>query len=95
MCKSKSLQMCSFSIILTSLRSLNLSFPLLSYVISTATPKFLPWFSTSPSWFPPFSLWFKNEHYPLLLLHDLRHQIIAFIIWDVISDITKKLPESA
>ena len=39
MCKTKFLQMCIFSINLTSLQSLNLSFPLLFYVISTATPK--------------------------------------------------------
>ena len=48
MCKTKFLRMCSFSIILTSLYSLNLSFPLLSYVISTAITRFPPWFSTSP-----------------------------------------------
>ena len=52
MCKTKFLQMCSFSIILTSLHSLNLSFPLLFYVISTAIPKFPFWLSTSPPWFP-------------------------------------------
>ena len=47
--------MCSFSISLTSLHSLNLPFLLLSYFISTAIPKFQPWFSTSPLWFPHFS----------------------------------------
>ena len=40
--KNKFLQMCSFSISFTSLHSLNLSFPLLSYFISTAIPKFQP-----------------------------------------------------
>ena len=40
MCETKFLQICSFSNILTSLRSLNLSFPLLFYAISTAIPKF-------------------------------------------------------
>ena len=44
MCETKFLQMCSFSIILASLHSLNLSFPLLFYVLSTATLRFQPWF---------------------------------------------------
>ena len=39
--------MCSFSNILTSLHYLNLSFPLLFHVISTAIAKFLPWFPAS------------------------------------------------
>ena len=51
---TKFLQICSFSIILTSLRSLNLSFPLLFYVNSTALLKFSPWFPASPPWFPTF-----------------------------------------
>ena len=38
-------------IILTSLQSFNLSFPLLLHVISTAILKFPPWFSASPPWF--------------------------------------------
>ena len=38
MCETKFLQMYSSSITLTSLPSLNLSFPLLSYVISAAVP---------------------------------------------------------
>ena len=42
MCETKFLQMCSFSIILTSLHSFNLSFALLVYAISTAIPKFPP-----------------------------------------------------
>ena len=42
MCKTKFLQMCSFSITLTSLHSLNLPFALLFYFISTAIPKFPP-----------------------------------------------------
>ena len=46
--------MCLFSNILTSLHSLNLSFSLLFYVISTAILKFPPWFSASPPWFPTF-----------------------------------------
>ena len=41
-------------IILTSLQSFNLSFPLLFHVISTAILKFLPWFPASPPWFPTF-----------------------------------------
>ena len=69
MFKIKFLQVCSFSIILASLHSLNLSFPLLSYATCTAIPKF-----------PPSTL---------LLLHNPRYQIIVYIIWDVISDITK------
>ena len=48
------LQMCSFSIILTSLHSLNLWFLLLFYVISTAILKFPPRFLASPPWFPTF-----------------------------------------
>ena len=40
MCGTKFLQMCSFSIILTSLNFLNLSFPLLFYVTSTAVLEF-------------------------------------------------------
>ena len=48
-CKTTFLQMRSFSLIFTSLHSLTLSFLLLSYVISTAIPKFPPWFSTSPA----------------------------------------------
>ena len=51
MCETKFFQMCSFSSILTSLHSfLNLSFPLLFYVISTAIPKFRdsPWFTVIP-----------------------------------------------
>ena len=47
MCKNKFLQMRSFSIILASVHSWNLSFPLLSYVIGTAIPKFPPLFSTN------------------------------------------------
>ena len=54
MCKTKFLQLCSFSITMTSLHSLNLPFLLLSYFISTAIPKFPPWFSTSPCWFSAF-----------------------------------------
>ena len=41
-------------IILTSLQSLNLSFPLLFHVISTALLKFPPWFPALPPWFPTF-----------------------------------------
>ena len=48
MCKIKFLEICSVSITFTSLHSLNLSFPLLSYFISTAIPKFPPGFGTSP-----------------------------------------------
>ena len=36
-------------------------------------------------------LWFKNEHYPLLLLHNPRHQINVYNIYDAISVITKKI----
>ena len=42
MCESKFLQTCLFFIILTSLHSLNLSFPLLFYIISTAILNFPP-----------------------------------------------------
>ena len=106
MCKTKFLQMFSFSIILSSLHFLKLSFALLSYVISTAIPKIPPWFSTLLPWFSAFFsfpprfqtqilrkllLQFKNEHSPFLLRHNPRHQIIVYIIWDI-SDITKKLP---
>ena len=41
-------------IILTSLQSFDLSFPLLFHVISTAMLKFLPWIPASPPWFPTF-----------------------------------------
>ena len=54
MFKTKFLQMCSFSITLTSLHSLNLPFLLLPYFISTAIPKFPPSFSISPPRFPSF-----------------------------------------
>ena len=42
MCETKFLQMCLFFTILTSLHSLNLLFPLLFYIISTAILKFPP-----------------------------------------------------
>ena len=42
MCKTKFLEMCSFSIIFTSLHSKDLQFLLLYYFISTAIPKFSP-----------------------------------------------------
>ena len=48
------LQMCLFSIILTSLHSFSLSLPLLFYVISTAILKFPPWFPESLTWFLTF-----------------------------------------
>ena len=54
MCETEFLQMCSFSIILTSIYCLNLSFPLLFYVIPTAISKFPFWFSVSQPWFPAF-----------------------------------------
>ena len=54
-------------------------------------PKFPLWFSTSPPWFPAFLLKLKNEHSPLLLLDNPRYQMIVYIIWDVISDINKKI----
>ena len=53
-CETKFLQMCSFFIILTSLHSLNLTLPLLFYVISIAILKFPLWFLASPTWFPTF-----------------------------------------
>ena len=143
---------------LTSLHSLNLSFPLLLYIISAAIVKFLPWFPASSPWFPTFlafssrflaipgwflapafsspssssrpytphfshfvsqftifvlqtaySVWnllefilrkklllFKNTHTTLLLLHNPRNPIIVYIIYGVISVITKcYLPFSA
>ena len=52
MCEIKFLQICLFFTILTSLHFLNLSFPLLFYVISTNLLKFPPWFPASPPW-PP------------------------------------------
>ena len=54
MSETKFWQMFSFSIILTSLHSLNLSFPFLLYVISTAIFKFPPRFPASPPLFPTF-----------------------------------------
>ena len=151
MCETKFLKMCLFYIISTSLRSLNLSFPLLFcviiYVISTAILKFLPLIPciaiilhfdpdfphsqatspqphshpipristlilrisliplrNSPFWllqiassvcnltrihFRKQFLQFKSEHSSLFLLHKLLHQIIVFIVYDVISVITK------
>ena len=53
-CETKFLQMCSFSISLTSLQSLSLSFSVLFFVISTAIPKFQFWFPASLPWFPAF-----------------------------------------
>ena len=46
--------MLTFSIILTSPQSLNLSFPLLFYAIFTAIIKFRPWFPILLPWFPTF-----------------------------------------
>ena len=51
--ETKFLQMYSFSIILTSLHSFNLSFSLF-YVISAAIPKFPPKFPANPHWFSAF-----------------------------------------
>ena len=85
-CETKLLQMCLFSIILTSLHSFNLSFLLLFNVISTVIPKFLPWFQVSPHWFSAFSAfhprfptypcWFLT--FPFHSLHSFRSQIPHF-----------------
>ena len=69
MCKTKFLQMCSFSIIFNSLHSLNLSFPLLFYFIFTAIPKFPRWFSTSPPWFAAFFAFPPNSRARLVLIN--------------------------
>ena len=145
-------------IILTSIQSFNLSFPLLFHVISTAILKFPPWFPASPPWFttffvfpprfPAFPGWFstpafpshslhshpysphfshsvlqfpilaltdsllslyflrsyfrkivalvQNEHSPFLLLYNSWRKVIIYIVYDVISIITKNyLPYSA
>ena len=137
-------------IILTSLQSFNLSFPLIFHVISTAILKFSPWLPASPPWFPTFLVfpprfpafpsWFSSPavpshsshshpyflhfphsvlQFPILPFTDsllslycwriyfrkivalvqkwtlpiftiiFRHQIIVYIIYDVISVITK------
>ena len=48
-------QMCETKfIILTSFQSFNLSFPLLSHVVSTAILNFPLWFPASPPWFLTF-----------------------------------------
>ena len=62
MCKTKFLQMCSFSIILTSFHSLNLSFPLPPYFISTDIHKFPPRFSTSPLDEVLLKVYVKEKH---------------------------------
>ena len=72
-CETAFLEICSFSTILVSLYSLNLSFRLLFYVISTTIFKFPPSFHASPVWFPTFlplpprfrtfSRWFLSSHY--------------------------------
>ena len=54
-------------IILTSLLTFNLSFPLLFHVISTAILKFPPWFSTFfvfPPRFHAFPRWFSAPAFP-------------------------------
>ena len=79
MCETKYLQMCSFSIILTSFHSLNLSFPLLFYVISIAIPKFPFWFPASPPWFPAFFAFPRWLHSPPYSLHS-PHSVPQFRI---------------
>ena len=90
--------MCLFSIILTFLHSLNLSFSLLFYVISTAILKFPPWFSASPPWFPTFFAfpprlpafprWFPAPAFPSHSSHShlyslhFPHSIFQFPILD-------------
>ena len=61
MCEIKFLQICLFFTILTSLHFLNLSFPLLFYVISTNLLKFPPWFPASPPWPPPYFSHFHQD----------------------------------
>ena len=145
-------------IILTSLQSFNLSFPLLFHVICTDMLTFPPWFPALPPWFPTFfvfpprspafprwlpapafpshslhshnyflhfphsvlqfpilaftdsllslhslRIYFRKivalvqkQTLPFLLLHNSWHQIIVYIIYDVISVTTKNyLPYSA
>ena len=93
--------MFSFSIILTSLHSLNLSFPLLFHIISITIP-IIPIVTLIlrifciPAWIPDQDFikivnLVKKKKSPVLLLHNPPNQIIFYIIWDVISDITKKL----
>ena len=72
--ETKFLQTCSFSTILTSLHSLNFSFSLLYYVISTTRLMYPPWFPTSLPWFaiffafpprfPEFLRWFSAPAFP-------------------------------
>ena len=72
-------------IILTSLQSSNLSFPLLFHVISIATLKFLPWFPASPLWFhtffvfpprfPAFPGWFSVPAFPYHFSHSLTYSL--------------------
>ena len=72
-------------IILTSLQSSNLSFPLLFHVISIATLKFLPWFPASPLWFhtffvfpprfPAFPGWFSAPAFPYHFSHSLTYSL--------------------
>ena len=70
MYETKFLQMCSFSIVLTCLHTLNLSFSLLFYVISTALPKFPLWFPTSSPWFPAFFVFpLRFSAFPFHFLH--------------------------
>ena len=83
-------------IILTSLQSFNLSFPLLFHVISTAILKLLPWFPASAPWFPTFFVFpprfltfpcrFSAPAFPSHSLHshpyfpDIPHFVLQFPI---------------
>ena len=97
-CETVFLQMCSFSIILASLYSLNLSFSYLFCVISTAILKFSPSLSASSPWFPTFlplpprfptfSCWFHSLH-----SHPYSQHYPHFIPQFPVSVFTESLPK--
>ena len=76
MCDTKSLQVCSFSIILTSPGSLNLSSLLLFYIISTDILNVSPWFHAPPPWFLTFLYFHPDSPHPHAdSLHPHSHPI--------------------
>ena len=102
MCEAKFLEICSFSIILTSLHSFNLSFQLPFYVIFAAIPNFPPSFlhrhadSQHFSHFQPDSPHIHadsphSQPIPRISLISFPNspQISVYIIYEVISGITK------
>ena len=83
-------------IILISLQSFSLTFPLLFHIISTAILKFLSWFPVLPPWFhaffefpprfPEFPRWFSAPAFPSHSSHShlyfpqFPHSVLEFPI---------------